>query len=97
MGLLFPNATFMYFLRLLHSTFISTYITTPHLLPLHITPPHLFPISHANERGVVIFRPTRAAQDWQTGTQYLPLSPESSRIHTTFNIIYDFQVSYLLL
>ena len=59
MGLLFPNATFIYFLRLLHSTFI----TTPHLLP------HLFPISHANERGVVIFRPTHAAQDRrQTGT-----------------------------
>ena len=69
MGLLFPNATFIYFLRLIHSTFISTYITTPHLLPLHITPPHLFPISHANERGVVIFRSTHAARDRrQTGT-----------------------------
>ena len=37
MGLLFPNATFIYFLRLLHTTFIST----------------------ANERGVVMFRPTQ--------------------------------------
>ena len=41
MGLLFPNATFIYFFRLLHTTFIST----------------------ANERGVVMFRPTAAAQD----------------------------------
>ena len=30
MGLLFPNATFIYFLRLLHSHLF------PHLLPLHI-------------------------------------------------------------
>ena len=58
MGLLFPNATFIYFLKLIHSPFISTYITPPHLLPLHIyypstlplhiTDPHLFPISHAD-------------------------------------------------
>ena len=60
MGLLFPKATFIYFLSLLHSTFISTYISTPHLFPLHIYyHTHLFPISHANERGVVIFRPTQ--------------------------------------
>ena len=42
MGLLFPNAKFIYFLRLLHSTFISTYITTPHLLLLHIYYPSTF-------------------------------------------------------
>ena len=40
MGLFFPNATFIYFLRLLHSTFISTYITTPHLFFIYTT--HLF-------------------------------------------------------
>ena len=42
MGLLFPNATFIYFFRLLHSTFISIYITPPHLLPLHIYYPSTF-------------------------------------------------------
>ena len=56
MGLLFPNATFIYFLRLLHSTFISTYITTPHLLPLHIYYPSTLPLhiyfrSHMQTRG----------------------------------------------
>ena len=40
MGLLFPNATSINFLRLLH--FISTYITTPHLFPLHIYYPSTF-------------------------------------------------------
>ena len=58
MGLLFPNATFIYFFKLLHSTFISTYITTEHLLPLHIyypstfiTTPHLLPLCHAVKWG----------------------------------------------
>ena len=55
MGLLFPNTTFIY-LRLLHSTFISTYITPPHLLPLHIYYPSTLPLhiyfrSHMQTRG----------------------------------------------
>ena len=55
-GLLFPNATFIYFWGLLHSTFISTYITTPYLLPLHIYYPSTLPLhiyfrSHMQTRG----------------------------------------------
>ena len=39
MGLLFPNATFIIFLRLLHSTFISTYIYCMcYFLPSFLSP-----------------------------------------------------------
>ena len=62
MGLLFPNATFFIYIWDFY-TFISTYITTTHVLPLHIyypstfiTTPHLLPLhiyfrSHTQTRG----------------------------------------------